>query len=171
MIKLLSRSTFEQVAARCLLSFSSCSNAMNQNNADLTTCWNWNTKLYFVYATAEYVTSANVLIPSHKSTRRPSDKLLLQVFNQVVIWDGMLKSKDTAVLDLIGERNKYFLTDQGLGLRFFLMHEHLYVTLMHFFYRGADINVTFTYHTSPNVGILFPSVHGSHRFTFPSSYI
>merc|ERR1712070_1095006 len=56
--------------------------------ADLDSCWNWNTKLLFVYLTAQYQTPTNAL-------------------NQVVLWDSMLHAQETALIELQAERNKY----------------------------------------------------------------
>merc|ERR1712216_278368 len=101
--------------------------------ADMDSCWNWNTKLLFVYLTAQYETPANAL-------------------NQVVLWDSMLHSQETAQIELSAERNKYFLTDQGVGLR------------------SARVNLTFHWCTMPVVGLIFSSERGKESVDFPESY-
>jgi signal peptidase complex subunit 3 len=67
-------------------------------DADLRSVFNWNVKQLFVYITAEYETSANVL-------------------NQVVVWDKIISDKRHAHIKSTSVANKYSLTDQGFGLR------------------------------------------------------
>ncbi|EGC34398.1 hypothetical protein DICPUDRAFT_35069 [Dictyostelium purpureum] len=66
-------------------------------DTDLTPLFNWNTKMLFLYITAEYQTKNNVL-------------------SQVVIWDYILTDKTKA--NIHEKRlSKYPLIDQGLGLK------------------------------------------------------
>ena len=67
-------------------------------NADFTDCFDWNTKLVFVYVVAEYGTK-----------KHPS--------NQVTLFDKIIKNKEDAVLEL-SHQAKYPLThiaDRGLS--------------------------------------------------------
>mmetsp|Transcript_29151 Transcript_29151/g.32375 ORF Transcript_29151/g.32375 Transcript_29151/m.32375 type:complete len:181 (-) Transcript_29151:82-624(-) len=66
-------------------------------NADLRPAWTWNTKLFFVYVSVEYVTDNNVV-------------------NQRVIWDKLIRTKEDALLNLTNQRYKYNFEDQGNGL-------------------------------------------------------
>lgn len=67
-------------------------------DADLTSLFNWNVKMLFVYITAEYETEPNVL-------------------NQVVVWDHIVQAREQAHLRYESVMNKYSLTDQGYGLK------------------------------------------------------
>ncbi|GAM17313.1 hypothetical protein SAMD00019534_004880, partial [Acytostelium subglobosum LB1] len=66
-------------------------------DTDLTPLFNWNTKMLFLYITAEYQTTENVV-------------------SQVVIWDRILNDKTKAI---INEKNliKYILIDHSGELR------------------------------------------------------
>ncbi|CBZ56038.1 putative signal peptidase complex subunit 3, related [Neospora caninum Liverpool] len=66
--------------------------------ADLTSCFNWNTKQLFVYVIVRYETP--------KNSR-----------NEVIIWDHIITDPEDAVLGLEGVINKYPLRDHGRGLR------------------------------------------------------
>ena len=67
-------------------------------DADLTSLFNWNVKMLFVFITAEYETEPNVL-------------------NQVVMWDHIVQARELAHLRYESVTNKYSLTDQGYGLK------------------------------------------------------
>jgi len=66
-------------------------------NSDLTPLFNWNTKMLFLYLTAEYET--------------PNNKL-----NQVVLWDHIMRRGDKAKLNLKNQHLKYYFWDDGNGL-------------------------------------------------------
>lgn len=87
-------------------------------NADLRPAFHWNLKQLFVYVVAEYETNANPL-------------------NQVIIWDKIVKSQDTAYLRVQDEFVKYALIDQGAELRgkkitLKLMWDHMPLTGRYF---------------------------------------
>eukprot|EP01132_Coremiostelium_polycephalum_P003669 gene3669-4569_t len=63
---------------------------------DLTPLFNWNTKMLFIYITAEYSTKENPI-------------------SQVVLYDRIITDKEKADIDDRG-LIKYYLVDQGLGL-------------------------------------------------------
>uniref|UniRef100_A0A6B2LLZ5 Signal peptidase complex subunit 3 n=1 Tax=Arcella intermedia TaxID=1963864 RepID=A0A6B2LLZ5_9EUKA len=65
---------------------------------DLTPVWTWNTKVLFVYLTAEYTTESNVV-------------------NQVVFWDRIITKKKDAHLTLKSEQTEYGIQDQGWNLK------------------------------------------------------
>ncbi|XP_054263284.1 signal peptidase complex subunit 3-like isoform X2 [Macrosteles quadrilineatus] len=65
---------------------------------DLTHLFNWNVKQLFLYLTAEYTTSNNVL-------------------NQVVLWDKIILRGENAVLDFKNMNTKYYFWDDGNGLK------------------------------------------------------
>ncbi|KAM9994862.1 hypothetical protein ACTFIY_001026 [Dictyostelium cf. discoideum] len=66
-------------------------------DANLEPLFNWNTKMLFLYVTAEYRTKQNVL-------------------SQVVVWDHILTEKSKA--NIHEKRlSKYPIIDQGLGLK------------------------------------------------------
>ena len=66
--------------------------------ADLTPLFNWNVKQLFLYLTAEYKTRNNAL-------------------NQVVLWDKIVLKDGNYKLDYKGAKTKYYLWDDGDGLR------------------------------------------------------
>ena len=66
--------------------------------ADFSTSFSWNTKLLFVWLSAEYVTPLNKL-------------------NQVALWDRIIEAREDAVFSLPFVRTKYKLVDQGHNLR------------------------------------------------------
>ncbi|PFH37626.1 signal peptidase subunit protein [Besnoitia besnoiti] len=67
-------------------------------NADLTSCFNWNTKQLFVYVVVRYET------PKHSR-------------NEVIIWDRIVTDPEDAILEFEGVMNSYPLRDHGRGLR------------------------------------------------------
>lgn len=71
---------------------------------NLTSLFNWNVKQLFLFLTAEYKTSHNVL-------------------NQVVLWDKIIRRGDNAVLDFKNLNTKYYFWDDGNGLRY--VQDHL----------------------------------------------
>eukprot|EP01116_Phalansterium_solitarium_P009822 TRINITY_DN24139_c0_g1_i1.p1 TRINITY_DN24139_c0_g1~~TRINITY_DN24139_c0_g1_i1.p1 ORF type:complete len:203 (+),score=25.75 TRINITY_DN24139_c0_g1_i1:83-610(+) len=104
--------------------------------ADLTTLFNWNTKQLFVYVTAEYST--------------PTNK-----FNQLIIWDKIIRSKDDAMLDLVGQTGQRYnrpMYDNGRNLR------------------GANLTLSFHWDETPITGILLPGQLGSQNFKLASQY-
>lgn len=103
--------------------------------ADLTPLFNWNVKQLFLYVTAEYKTENNK-------------------FNQVVLWDKIIRRGDYAVLNFKNMNTKYYFWDDGNGLR-----------------GNKNVTLTLSWNIIPNAGLL-PSItaHGSHTFAFPSEY-
>jgi len=67
-------------------------------DADLSSLFHWNTKMLFVFISAEYKTKTNVV-------------------NQVAIWDRIIQTKAESKLKLSSEQVEYVLSDQGEGLR------------------------------------------------------
>lgn len=65
---------------------------------DLTPLFNWNVKQLFLYLTAEYKTKSNAL-------------------NQVVLWDKIVLKGENYKLDYKGAKTKYYLWDDGDGLK------------------------------------------------------
>ncbi|XP_065339484.1 signal peptidase complex subunit 3 [Cloeon dipterum] len=74
---------------------------------DLTHLFNWNVKQLFLYLTAEYKTSNNVL-------------------NQVVLWDKIIQRGENAILDFKNVNTKYYFWDDGEGLK---GHKNVTLTL------------------------------------------
>ncbi|PHJ25055.1 signal peptidase [Cystoisospora suis] len=66
--------------------------------ADLTSCFNWNTKQLFVYVVVRYET------PKNKR-------------NEVIIWDSIISDPEDAFIELESVTSKYPLRDHGKGLR------------------------------------------------------
>eukprot|EP00598_Pedospumella_elongata_P002569 CAMPEP_0184985060 /NCGR_PEP_ID=MMETSP1098-20130426/13888_1 /TAXON_ID=89044 /ORGANISM="Spumella elongata, Strain CCAP 955/1" /LENGTH=145 /DNA_ID=CAMNT_0027509121 /DNA_START=137 /DNA_END=574 /DNA_ORIENTATION=+ len=97
-------------------------------NADLRPAFHWNLKQLFVYVVAEYESSTNPL-------------------NQVIIWDKIVTSRETAWLKATDEFVKYALIDQGQELRnktisLRLMWDHMPVTGR--LYNGDERKNSFT---------------------------
>ncbi|XP_060530948.1 signal peptidase complex subunit 3 [Cylas formicarius] len=65
---------------------------------DLTSLFNWNVKMLFLYLTAEYTTPSNEL-------------------NQVVLWDKIISRGENAILDFKNMNTKYYFWDDGAGLK------------------------------------------------------
>ncbi|EKX36037.1 hypothetical protein GUITHDRAFT_117826 [Guillardia theta CCMP2712] len=112
-------------------------------SADLRSLFTWNTKLVFLYVTAEYSTELNRL-------------------NQVVIWDYVIENVKDAQLTvgksqtllLPRHHNEYPLVDQGRGIR-----------------SSAD-NVTLylNWCTMPVVGFISRQREGKTEFKFPETW-
>ncbi|KAJ3524677.1 hypothetical protein NM688_g8521 [Phlebia brevispora] len=85
--------------------------------ADLTPLFNWNTKQLFLYVQAEYTNAQGV-------------------YNEVVIWDKIIRSKEEANLTLSG-RNKYVFRNLGKSWK-----------------NVGPANYTLKYNVMPYVGIL-----------------
>lgn len=104
-------------------------------NVNLEPLFNWNVKQLFLYLTAEYSTEQNKL-------------------NQVVVWDKIVEKGDNYKLDLKGAKTKYYLWDDGQGLR-----------------GNNNVTLYLTWNIIPNVGSL-PNVPatGVHKIAFPSNY-
>ncbi|KAF4638121.1 signal peptidase subunit protein [Toxoplasma gondii] len=66
--------------------------------ADLTSCFNWNTQQLFVYVIVRYETPKNPR-------------------NEVIVWDRIITDPDDAIIDFEGVINKYPLRDNGRSLR------------------------------------------------------
>ncbi|KAF7790727.1 hypothetical protein EIP86_001683 [Pleurotus ostreatoroseus] len=66
--------------------------------ADLTSLFNWNTKQLFLYVQAEYTNAQGV-------------------YNEVVIWDKIIRSKEEANLAVSG-RNKYVFRNVGKSWKY-----------------------------------------------------
>jgi signal peptidase complex subunit 3 len=79
-------------------------------DADLRSCFSWNTKQLFVSVQAEYAVE---------------DEQKGEVMNVISIWDRVVESKEKAVLRVPRARNKYKLKDRGQHLR----GAHVNVTL------------------------------------------
>ncbi|XP_046853667.1 signal peptidase complex subunit 3-like [Xenia sp. Carnegie-2017] len=67
-------------------------------SADLTGLFDWNTKMLFVYLTAEYSTEKNKL-------------------NQVVLWDKIIERGENAILNYKNMNSEYYYFDDGSGLK------------------------------------------------------
>ncbi|KAG8977333.1 hypothetical protein FRC05_001731 [Tulasnella sp. 425] len=67
--------------------------------ADLSPIFHWNTKQLFVYITADY---------DHDSAAKGGRKI---IDNRVVIWDRIIRDKESAKLNLVKQRAKYPLRD------------------------------------------------------------
>ncbi|CAF0704309.1 unnamed protein product [Brachionus calyciflorus] len=104
-------------------------------DADLEPLFNWNVKQLFLYLTAEYQT--------------PQNKL-----NEVVVWDKIVQKGDNYKLNLKNAKTKYFLWDDGAGLK-----------------GNKNVTLYLTWNIIPNVGSL-PNVpvDGAHRIEFPNQY-
>uniref|UniRef100_A0A7S0QV65 Signal peptidase complex subunit 3 n=1 Tax=Cryptomonas curvata TaxID=233186 RepID=A0A7S0QV65_9CRYP len=111
--------------------------------ADLRPLFNWNTKLVFVYITAEYVTKLNTI-------------------NQIVIWDYIVEDVQNAVFTvgrhqtmlLPRHHNEYPLIDQGRGIRS----------------AAQPVNLTFNWCVMPIVGIIARYKEQLAQFPFPDSF-
>ena len=103
--------------------------------ADLEPLFNWNVKQLFLFLTAEYKTKQNNL-------------------NQVVVWDKIIVKGESTKLDLKLSKTKYYLWDDGDGLR-----------------GNNNVTLYLTWNIVPNVGSL-PNVPGTgeNRIYFPSEY-
>lgn len=66
-------------------------------DADFTNTFDWNTKQLFLYLTAHYETSNNVV-------------------NQIVLWDYIMLRDSNNKLRLRNQNNKYYFFDDGAGL-------------------------------------------------------
>ena len=67
-------------------------------NADLRSCFSWNTKQLFAYIKVEYET------PSHPR-------------NEVTVWDYVIRDKEHAAFEAANLHSKYKLVDHGHGMR------------------------------------------------------
>eukprot|EP00287_Rhodomonas_sp_CCMP768_P004197 CAMPEP_0196733416 /NCGR_PEP_ID=MMETSP1091-20130531/12481_1 /TAXON_ID=302021 /ORGANISM="Rhodomonas sp., Strain CCMP768" /LENGTH=194 /DNA_ID=CAMNT_0042076787 /DNA_START=104 /DNA_END=688 /DNA_ORIENTATION=+ len=111
--------------------------------ADLRPLFTWNTKLVFLYVTAEYKTDLNQL-------------------NQIVIWDYIvedIKHAELAVGRLQSKllprhHNEYPLIDQGRGIR----NAH------------GEVKLLLNWCTMPIVGIISRQHRGQAEFTFPATW-
>ncbi|KAG8928467.1 hypothetical protein FRC01_005901 [Tulasnella sp. 417] len=65
----------------------------------LTPIFHWNAKQLFVYITADY---------EHNSEAKGGRKI---IDNRVVIWDRIIRDKESAKLNLVNQRPKYPLRD------------------------------------------------------------
>ena len=93
-----------------------------QFSLDLRSVFNWNVKQIFVFVVAEYRSTSNVSIASFHQQRFFYLFLpyVLQVLNQVVIWDAIVRTKKDAYLKFTDRNVEYFLADQYDELRYFL---------------------------------------------------
>ncbi|GBF90486.1 signal peptidase complex subunit 3B [Raphidocelis subcapitata] len=66
--------------------------------ADLRSCFSWNTKQLFVFVQAEYATEKHGV-------------------NQVVIWDRIIRTPEEAVISIPALKQKYALLDRATRLR------------------------------------------------------
>eukprot|EP00428_Durinskia_dybowskii_P078024 CAMPEP_0170360266 /NCGR_PEP_ID=MMETSP0117_2-20130122/3191_1 /TAXON_ID=400756 /ORGANISM="Durinskia baltica, Strain CSIRO CS-38" /LENGTH=128 /DNA_ID=CAMNT_0010614573 /DNA_START=190 /DNA_END=576 /DNA_ORIENTATION=+ len=102
-------------------------------NADLRPAFHWNLKQLFVYVVAEYESSTNPL-------------------NQVIIWDKIIESKDTAWIKEKNEFVKYALIDQGQELR------------------NKTVSLRLMWDHMPLTGRLYNGDERKSSFTLPSKY-
>jgi len=111
--------------------------------ADMRQLFDWNTKLVFVYVTAEYETQINGL-------------------NQVVIWDYIVEDikhaeftvgKHQSML-LPRHHNEYPLIDQGRGIRS----------------SKGPVKLTFNWCVMPIVGFITRRKEGKAEFEFPETW-
>ena len=111
--------------------------------ADIRGLFTWNTKLVFLYVTAEYKTELNVL-------------------NQIVIWDYIIEDIEHAQLTvgraqtmlLPRHHNEYPLIDQGRGIR----------------NAAGNVTLVLNWCTMPIVGIIRRQQTGKAEFTFPETW-
>ncbi|XP_029644096.1 signal peptidase complex subunit 3 [Octopus sinensis] len=103
--------------------------------SDISRLFNWNVKLLFLYLTAEYETA------DHK-------------FNQVIIWDKIIRRGENALLDYRSMNTKYHFWDLGNGLR-----------------GNKNVTLSLSWNVIPNAGTL-PKVcaDGKYNFAFPDHY-
>lgn len=114
-----------QITDRAILTF--------DLDADLSGVFNWNVKQLFVYVTAEYATPSNPR-------------------NEVVIWDHVANSTDSAILRLRNAKNKYLLMDQSTDLR------------------GTPVSLTLHWDVMPITGLMYQETKGRHTVKLPTSY-
>lgn len=67
-------------------------------DANFEDCFDWNVKQLFLYLTANYKTSDNII-------------------NQVVLWDHVLNRGEKGQLRLRNHNPKYYMWDDGFGLK------------------------------------------------------
>jgi len=111
--------------------------------ADVSGLFTWNTKLIFLYVTAEYKTELNVL-------------------NQIVIWDYIIEDVEHAKLTvgrsqtmlLPRHHNEYPLIDQGRGIR----------------NSAGNVTLVLNWCTMPIVGIIRRQQASKAEFTFPETW-
>ena len=82
---------------------------------DMTPVWHWNTHILFAFVVAEYESEANVRV--YSAIYCITLLTFIQVLNQVVVWDKIVRSKKQAKLREKNEFVKYALIDQGAELR------------------------------------------------------
>lgn len=100
--------------------------------ADLSSCFNWNTKQLFLYVVAKYET------PKNKR-------------NEVILWDRVATHPQEATLELLNEMNKYPLRDYGRSLRnrtVALHLEYVYHPIVGVMKTNSVASTTFTLPTS-----------------------
>uniref|UniRef100_A0A061R218 Signal peptidase complex subunit 3 n=1 Tax=Tetraselmis sp. GSL018 TaxID=582737 RepID=A0A061R218_9CHLO len=101
--------------------------------ADLRSVFSWNTKQLFLFINVEYETNKNQL-------------------NQVVVFDKIVQTRESAVISNKKLRNKYNLVDQGRNLR------------------GRQVNLTVTWQVMPIVGALYTQSQ-TFQATLPKEYV
>ncbi|OXB71679.1 UNVERIFIED_CONTAM: hypothetical protein H355_016805 [Colinus virginianus] len=100
--------------------------------ADLSSCFNWNTKQLFLYVVAKYET------PKNKR-------------NEVILWDRIATQPKEAIVELLNEVNKYPLRDYGRSLRnrnITLHLEYVYHPIVGVMKTNSVASTTFTLPTS-----------------------
>lgn len=104
-------------------------------NADFENCFDWNVKQLFIYLTANYQTKDNIV-------------------NQVVLWDHILQRGEEGKLSLEKRSPKYYLWDDGNGLR-----------------GNQNVTLTLSLNIVPNAGFLQTASSSlTHTFAFPNEY-
>ncbi|PAA68997.1 hypothetical protein BOX15_Mlig015155g1, partial [Macrostomum lignano] len=104
--------------------------------ADLNHLFNWNVKQLFVYITAHYKTEKNA-------------------FNQVVLWDKIIRRGESARLQYSRVNPKYYFWDDGFGLR-----------------GNPNVTLALQYNVIPNSGrLLNIYAEGRHVVSMPENYI
>ena len=58
------------------------------------------------------------ILCEHLKKLRPLVNFILQKFNQVVIWDKIIRRGESATIDYKDIKAKYYFFDDGHGLRF-----------------------------------------------------
>uniref|UniRef100_T1JRH8 Signal peptidase complex subunit 3 n=2 Tax=Tetranychus urticae TaxID=32264 RepID=T1JRH8_TETUR len=103
--------------------------------ADFTKAFDYNTNVIFIYLTAHYQTKANK-------------------FNQVVLWDYILRYKAEQIINIRDQDVKYYFWDDGRGLK-----------------NNQNITLTLDMAVMPISGFLRTfTLPTSHVFSFPDIY-
>lgn len=110
-------------------------------DADMRSCFSWNTKQLFMYIEAEFYSQNAV------------DSRASQ-YNSVVIWDKLITKKESSKLRLKKVRNEYRLYDRdGMSLK------------------GNSMNITVSWNVMPKVGKLYHDKMTFPNWKLPNEYV